>query len=107
ANFAAEIMVIFGAFRNGFDYQHFHIFQWATLLALWGVVLSAVYMLRAYRRTFFGSSPEPGIAISDIRSAFRFPIALLVAVSILFGFFPQIAVQRIAPAFRNYFTATQ
>ena len=103
----AEIMVIFGAFRNGFDYQHFHIFQWATLLALWGVVMSAVYMLRAYRRTFFGSSPEPEIAISDIRSAFRFPIALLVAVSILFGFFPQIAVQRIAPAFRNYFTATQ
>src|SRR6059058_1399255 len=107
ANFAAEIMVIFGAFRNGFDYQHFHVFQWATLLALWGVVLSAVYMLRAYRRTFFGSSPEPEIAISDIRSTFRFPIALLVAVSILFGFFPQIAVQRIAPAFRNYFTATQ
>jgi NADH-quinone oxidoreductase subunit M len=107
ANFAAEIMVIFGAFRNGFDYQHFHIFQWATLLALWGVVLSAIYMLRAYRRTFFGSSPEPEIAISDIHSAFRFPIALLVAVSILFGFFPQIAVQRIAPAFRNYFTATQ
>src|SRR5881394_2955049 len=49
SNFAAEIMVVFGAFRNGFDYQHFHIFQWATLLALWGVVLSAVYMLRAYR----------------------------------------------------------
>jgi NADH-quinone oxidoreductase subunit M len=107
ANFAAEIMVVFGAFRNGFDYQHFHIFQWATLLALWGVVMSAVYMLRAYRRTFFGSSPEPEMAISDIRFGFRFPIALLVAVSILFGFFPQIVVQRIAPAFRNYFTATQ
>src|SRR5213080_2958186 len=44
ANFAGEIMVVFGAFRNGFDYQHFHIFQWATLLALLGVVLSAVYM---------------------------------------------------------------
>jgi len=47
------------------------------------------------------------MAISDIRFGFRFPIALLVAVSILFGFFPQIVVQRIAPAFRNYFTATQ
>jgi len=107
SNFAAEIMVVFGAFRNGFDYQHFHIFQWATLLALWGVVLSAVYMLRAYRRTFFGSSPEPEVIVADIPSGFRFPIALLVAASILFGFFPQIAVQRIAPAFRNYFTATQ
>src|SRR5437764_8164499 len=34
ANFAAEIMVVFGAFRDGFDYQHFHAFQWATVLAL-------------------------------------------------------------------------
>jgi NADH-quinone oxidoreductase subunit M len=107
ANFAAEIMVVFGAFRNGFDYQHFHIFQWATFLALWGVVISAVYMLRAYRHTFFGSSPASELVIGDIRRAFRVPIALLVAFSLLFGFFPQLAVDRITPAFRNYFSATQ
>jgi NADH-quinone oxidoreductase subunit M len=107
ANFAAEIMVVFGAFQNGFDYQHFHVFQWATLLALWGIVISAVYMLRAYRRTFFGSSPESELVITDIRSGFRVPIALLVAVSLLLGFFPQIAVDRLVPTFRNYFSATQ
>lgn len=107
ANFAAEIMVVFGAFQNGFDYQHFHVFQWATLLALWGVVISAVYMLRAYRRTFFGSSPESELVITDIRSGFRVPITLLVAVSLLLGFFPQIAVNRLVPTFRNYFSATQ
>ena len=107
ANFAAEIMVVFGAFRNGFDYQHFHIFQWATLLALWGVVVSAVYMLRAYRRTFFGSSAESELVITDIGSGFRVPIALLVAVSLLLGFFPQIAVNRLMPTFRNYFSAAQ
>jgi len=107
ANFAAEIMVVFGAFRNGFDYQHFHIFQWATLLALWGVVISAVYMLRAYRRTFFGSSAESELVITDIGSGFRVPIALLVAVSLLLGFFPQIAVNRLMPTFRNYFSAAQ
>jgi NADH-quinone oxidoreductase subunit M len=107
ANFAAEIMVVFGAFRNGFDYQHFHIFQWATLLALWGVVISAVYMLRAYRRTFFGNSAKSELVITDIRSSFRVPIALLVAVSLLLGFFPQLAVNLLVPAFRNYFSATQ
>jgi NADH-quinone oxidoreductase subunit M len=107
ANFAAEIIVVFGAFRNGFDYQHFHIFQWATLLALWGVVISAVYMLRAYRRTFFGSSAKSELAITDIRSGIRVPIALLVAVSLILGFFPQIAVNRLMPIFRNYFSATQ
>ena len=42
--------------------------------------------------------------ISDLRFGFRFPIALLVAASILIGFFPQIAVQRITPTFRNYLT---
>ena len=107
ANFAAEVMVVFGAFRNGFDYQQFHIFQWGTLLALWGVVISAVYMLRAYRRTFFGSSAESELAVTDIRSSFRIPIALLVAVSLLLGFFPQIAVNRLMPSFRNYFSAMQ
>src|SRR5947207_1743729 len=107
ANFAAEIMVVFGAFRNGFDYQHFHIFQWATLLALWGVVISAVYMLRAYRRTFFGNSAKSELVIADIRSGFRVPIALLVAASLLLGFFPQVAVNLLVPTFRNYFSATQ
>jgi NADH-quinone oxidoreductase subunit M len=107
ANFAAEIMVVFGAFRNGFDYQHFHIFQWATLLALWGVVISAVYMLRAYRRTFFGNSAKSELVIADIYSSFSVPIALLVTVSLLLGFFPQIAVNLLVPAFRNYFSATQ
>src|SRR5438067_10486222 len=29
ANFAAEIMIVFGAFRNGFAFQHFGFFQWA------------------------------------------------------------------------------
>ena len=100
-------MIIFGAFRNGFDYQHFHIFQWATLLALWGVVISAIYMLRAYRWTFFGSHVRVDDRISDLRPGFRFPIALLVAASILIGFFPQIAVQRITPTFRNYLTAKE
>src|SRR5437870_12113645 len=34
ANFAAEIMIFFGAFRNGWEMQRFNIFQVATALAL-------------------------------------------------------------------------
>jgi NADH-quinone oxidoreductase subunit M len=105
ANFAAEIMVVFGAFRNGFDYAHFHLFQWATVLALWGVVISAVYMLRAYRRVFFGTSGEGELGATDLNFSVRLPAALLLAVSIFFGFFPQTLVQTISPAFRNYFAA--
>src|SRR6184192_143204 len=55
ANFAAEVMIFFGAFKNGWEMGRFHLFQIATVLGLWGVVVSAVYMLRAYRKTFMGA----------------------------------------------------
>ena len=55
ANFAGEVMVFFGAFRHGANLTAFTIFQIATVLALWGVVISAVYMLRAYRAVFMGA----------------------------------------------------
>src|SRR5216110_3441742 len=45
ANFAGEIMIFFGAFKNGWTMDGFHIFQITTVLALWGVVISTVYML--------------------------------------------------------------
>src|SRR5207302_8204461 len=51
ANFAGEIMIFFGAFKNGWEIERFHLFQIATVLGLWGVVISTVYMLRAYRKT--------------------------------------------------------
>jgi NADH-quinone oxidoreductase subunit M len=102
ANFAAEIMIVFGAFRDGFEFQHFHIFQWTTLLALWGVVISAVYMLRAYRRIFFG--PPTVLTLADLGVPLRIPIVLLVVSSLFFGFFPQTLVEKVAPTFRTYLT---
>ena len=105
ANFTAEIMIFFGAFRNGADLSRFHVFQIATLLALWGVVISAVYMLRAYRTTFMGTMPERWTALSDIRVRLSLPIGILAAVLLWVGFFPQTFVRVLTPAFRNYFPA--
>ncbi len=103
ANFAAEIMVFFGAFRNGWDIEHFHTFQIATVLALWGVVISAVYMLRAYRSVFMGAPNERWNQLVDLRIGLRLPATMLIAVSLWFGFFPQQIVRVVAPAFRTYF----
>jgi NADH-quinone oxidoreductase subunit M len=107
ANFASEIMIFFGAIRNGWDMQRFHIFQVATVLALWGVVISTVYMLRAYRAIFWGAMNERWNKIVDLGVGLRIPIALLIAGLIWFGFFPQTLVQMIEPTFRTYFTATK
>jgi NADH-quinone oxidoreductase subunit M len=102
ANFAGEIMIFFGAFRNGWEMSHFHTFQIATVLALWGVVISTVYMLRAYRKTFMGSLSERWREVVDLRFSLRLPIAVLIGGLLCYGFFPQSFVRMVTPAFRIY-----
>jgi NADH-quinone oxidoreductase subunit M len=107
ANFTGEVMVLFGAFRNGANPERFGIYQIATVLGLWGVVISAVYMLRAYRRVFMGPVPDSVSGVTDLRRSLRVPIGLLVAMTIWFGFFPQSFVRIVTPTFKSYFTAKQ
>ena len=104
ANFAGEVMIFFGAFQNGWEVGRFHIFQLATVLALWGVVISAVYMLRAYRKVFMGTLGARGNNLVDLDRSLRFPVTLLVAALLWFGFFPQSFVRIVAPAFQTYFS---
>lgn len=107
ANFAAEIMVFFGAFQHGWEMERFHIFQIATVLGLWGVVISAVYMLRAYRCAFMGTMAGRWKDIADLRGSLRVPVALLVAAMLWVGFYPQSFVRVVSPAFRSYFPNNQ
>jgi NADH-quinone oxidoreductase subunit M len=104
ANFAGEIMIFFGAFKNGWEMDRFHIFQIATVLALWGVVISTVYMLRAYRKTFMGALSDRWKEIVDLRFSLRLPIVLLIGALLCFGFFPQSLVQTVTPVLRTYIT---
>jgi NADH-quinone oxidoreductase subunit M len=105
ANFAGEVMVLFGTFRNGANPDRFTIFQIAAVLGLWGVVISAVYMLRAYRRVFMGALRESWSGVTDLRRSLRVPIGILVAMSLWFGFFPQSFVRMVSPTFKSYFTS--
>jgi NADH-quinone oxidoreductase subunit M len=107
ANFAGEIMIFFGAFKNGWEMDGFHIFQIATVLALWGVVISTVYMLRAYRKTFMGAMSERWKGLVDLQPGLRLPITLLIGALLCCGFFPQSLVRVVTPAFRTYLAANK
>jgi len=107
ANFAAEVMIFFGAFKNGWELERFHLFQIATVLGLWGVVISAVYMLRAYRKAFMGTLAARWKDLVDLRPGLRVPVTLLVGAALCYGFFPQSFVRIIAPAFRPYLSASK
>jgi NADH-quinone oxidoreductase subunit M len=105
ANFAGEIMIFFGAFRDGWEIQRFHTFQIATVLGLWGVVISTVYMLRAYRNTFAGTLREQWQKLPDLHPALRVPVTLLVAALLCYGFFPQTLVRIVSPMFGSSLSA--
>jgi NADH:ubiquinone oxidoreductase subunit 4 (subunit M) len=70
------------------------------------VVISAVYMLRAYRLAFMGPTPDRWKDVVDLQASLRVPVALLVAAMLWFGFFPQTFVRIVSPAFRSYFSTS-
>jgi NADH:ubiquinone oxidoreductase subunit 4 (subunit M) len=69
------------------------------------VVLSTVYMLRAYRKTFMGTIREQWQKLPDLNPVLRVPILLLVAALLCYGFFPQLLVRHVAPTFGSFLSA--
>ena len=100
ANFASEVMVFFGSFKSGatpaaltFSGQ-----QIATVCALWGVVISAVYMLRAYRKIFQGEPLTGSEPVKDPSCCVRWPVILLLAALMLGGLWPKSFLNFIQPS---------
>jgi len=96
ANFAGEILVFLGAFQS-FGEQGFGLIHVTTILSLWGVVISAVYMLRAYRQVFFGEA-ETGLFITDPTLAQRVPMFVLAGVLLVVGCQPSLLLNLIKTA---------
>ena len=82
ANFAGEVMVFLSSFRNYTPAAGLGPVQITCILAIWGVVISAIYMLRAYRRIFQGESVRATDGAADLTFADRLP-ALILAVALL------------------------
>ena len=101
ANFPSELLVFFGAFAWGSATPFYSNHEIATLLALWGLVISAVYMLRGYRAVFQGQIQDRWTGLKDI-TTLRWPLILLLAVLLLGGFFPQIFVNLVKPVIAEF-----
>jgi NADH-quinone oxidoreductase subunit M len=99
--FAGELLVFFGSFIggeplmdsiNGKEIFALNNFQIATVCAVWGVVISAVYMLRAYRRIFFGPLNDRWAGLPEISGLTRGAIVTLIVVMLVTGFFPGLLI---------------
>lgn len=93
AGFVAEITVFLGAFER---------FEWAVIASIFGVVLSAGYVLWTLQRVTFGPVKHEWDDLPDQNRWWEHSaVAGLVIAVILFGVYPAILMDVIAPAMAN------
>jgi NADH-quinone oxidoreductase subunit M len=81
ANFIAELLIFLG----GWD-----AYRVQVICGVFGVVITAIYMLRLVRGTFFGPAKAVFARAQDAASAFaRFPYVVLIAALLAVGCWPQ------------------
>ena len=92
ANFPGELMIFLSGFSTFDPAAGLQPLQWTTIAAVWGVVISAVYMLRAYARVFMAGPTTP-VPMAPLTSDEKLPLVLLATVLVLVGFFPKLILQ--------------
>jgi NADH-quinone oxidoreductase subunit M len=98
ANFASEFMIFFGAYKPAVDTALIASYRVATVFALWGVVIGAVYMLRAYRAIFMGEFVDTRSGWVDPIINLRLPLILLIIPLFFAGFFPNVLLGYLKPS---------
>ncbi len=90
ANFVGEVLVFLSAFQQYSPAEGLGALQIACILALWGVVISAVYMLRAFRKIFHGPPVEATRGAPDLAIIDRVPAILLAIPLLCIGLYPNL-----------------
>jgi NADH-quinone oxidoreductase subunit M len=91
ANFPGEALVLFGSWR-----EH----PWPVVVAAWsGLVIGAVYALRALRAILHGTLPKRWSEVADVPHAWgKAAYALLLGGLLVFGCHPRLLTDRINPS---------
>lgn len=79
SGFVAEFQVFVGAFKYN---------KPAAIIAIFGVVITAVYVLRVIRKVFFGEFNKRWQDLEDVKGIDFVPIAVLVGVIVFVGLVP-------------------
>lgn len=90
ANFSGEVLVFLSAFKDYNPVNGLGPVQIACILSIWGVVISAVYMLRAYRNIFHGPTVKNTATAADITCLDRIPAVLLIIALLAVGLCPNL-----------------
>ena len=94
ANFAGEILVFFGA--TAALPSTGYLMMITIIIGVWGVVVSAIYMLRAYRNIFWGPIAARWESLADISPTALYSVVLLLIPLMIAGFYPQFILKMVA-----------
>ena len=87
ANFVAEILVLLGSWDQ---------YRWLAVFAVFGLVITAIYMLKAIRLGFQGPLNPRFAKLKDTQTLVeKFPYVLLLALLILVGCLPSVILTHI------------
>ncbi len=90
AGFIAEITVFLGTFQK---------YEWAVLMSIFGVVLSAGYVLWMLQRVMFGPVRHEWDGLTDQRHWWEHTVVIgLAALVVLLGVYPDLMTEMIEPA---------
>jgi len=93
AGFIAEVTVFLGSFQR---------FEWAVLMSIFGVVLSAGYVLWMLQRVVFGPVKHEWDGVTDQRHWWEHAVVVgLAALVLLLGVYPAVMMDMLEPAIES------
>jgi NADH-quinone oxidoreductase subunit M len=92
STFVSEFLVLVGTFTR---------YRAAAVAATVGIILAAIYILWLYQRTMTGPVRPEVARMPDLKARELWAVGPLVALLIVFGFFPQPLLNIINPAVRH------
>lgn len=106
--FAAETLAFYGAFTS-YSVEGFSLFGWyiplsiraLTAMGIFGIILTAAYLLWMFQKVFFGNMLEKWKNFHDATPHEVFVLLSLILVIVVFGFYPQGLTNIFVPTIDN------
>ena len=77
-----------------------------SVVATTGVIFAALYLLWAYQRVFHGLAEGENAQIADATTAEKIALAPLIALIVVLGIYPQVALSRASHSVNSQAPAT-
>lgn len=87
ANFVSELLVFFGSWNS---------YRWSCLAAVFGIVITAFYMLRGVRTAFFGPLNPRWASLQDATAFEKIPYLVLLTALMAVGCWPRLLLEVIS-----------